>query len=246
MNRLIFFLCLFALAWFSLQAQNERLRVAVFDPTSSGTGIDEGIRMAVREIISSTFVNTGKYTIVERSLIEKVMQEQQFSNSGAVDDSQASEIGRLAGANKVVLSVITLAGGPYMLSIKLVDVNTANVEKQKTSVIKTDELLLVVEPMTLEMMGEEVTGNRQTQIEENPEKQQSERIIFDTITPSTTNPTITSDSKSGYITYTVKSGDTLYRIARRLGVTVKSIQEENGLNIMTNLRIGQVLMIRQQ
>ena len=161
-NRIIF-ICLFIMIGFTLQAQNEKLRVAVFDPTSSGTGIDEGTKMAVREIISSTLVNTGKYTIVERSLVEKVMQEQKFSNSGAVDDSQASEIGKLISANKIVLSVVTLAGGRNMLSVKLVDVNTASVEKQKTQVVDANKLLDFVEPMTLELMGENATGIQQKQ-----------------------------------------------------------------------------------
>jgi formylglycine-generating enzyme required for sulfatase activity len=139
-----------------LQAQDEKLRVAVFDPTSSGTAIDEGTKIAVRELISSTFVNTGKYLIVERSLLDKIMKEQAFSNSGVVDDSQASELGKLAGANKVVLSVVTLTGGRNMLSIKLIDVKTASVERQKTKIITSSELLDNVEPLSLELMGEKV------------------------------------------------------------------------------------------
>jgi len=192
MKNKIIYLCLFATVWFSLQAQNEKLRVAVFDPTSSGTGVDEGTRMAVRELISSTFVNTGQFTIVERSLIERVMQEQKFSNSGAVDDSQASEIGKLIGANKIVLSVITLAGGRNMLSLKLVDVNTASVERQKTQLISTSELLNIVEPLTLELMGEEVTGIPQTQISVNNPPPVSP-VVSQTIrqTPATTATTAT-------------------------------------------------------
>ena len=154
MKSKIVFLCLFTVALFSLQAQNEKLRVAVFDPTSSGTGIDEGTRMAVREIISSTFVNTGKYIIVERSLIERVMQEQQFTNSGAVDDSQASEIGRLAGANKIVLTVVAQAGNNTLLSVKLVDVNSASVEKQKTQMMGANQILDFVEPITKDLIKE--------------------------------------------------------------------------------------------
>lgn len=131
---------------------NERLRIAVFDPASSGTSIDEGTKIAVREIISSTIVNTGKYNIVERSLLEKVMQEQQFTNSGAVDDLQATEVGKLAGANKIVLSVVTLTGGRNMVSVKIIDVKTASVERQKVKVVTSGELLDVVEPLTLEML----------------------------------------------------------------------------------------------
>ena len=155
MKHNLIFLCLFTVSLVSIQAQNDKLRIAIFDPTYSGTAINEGAGMAVREIISTVFVNTGKYTIVERSLLEKVMNEQSFTNSGAVDDSQASEIGRLAGANKIVLSVVTQVENSYMLSIKLVDVNTASVERQKTQVIAVNRLLEFVEPLTMDLMGEE-------------------------------------------------------------------------------------------
>ena len=184
MRHKIFFYCMLILACFSIHAQNEKLRVAVFDPTSSGTGIDEGTSMAVREIISSTFVNTGKFIIVERSLIERVMQEQKFSNSGAVDDDQASEIGKLIGANKIVLSVITLVGGRNLLSLKLVDVQTANVERQKTQVITTNELLSSIEPLALQLMGEDVNAQRQTQIAAVPIIQPTE-VIKSEPSPST-------------------------------------------------------------
>ena len=154
--------CFFILMFFvQLQfpsAQETKLRVAVFDPSSSGTNVDEGAQMAVRELISAAFVNTGKYIMVERSLLDKVMKEQAFSNTGAVDDSQATEIGKLAGANKVVLSVVTLVGSKNMLSIKTIDVQTATIDLQKTKVVNTEELLDIVESLTLEMLGEESSG----------------------------------------------------------------------------------------
>jgi hypothetical protein len=154
--------CILALLLFvqlqSLPAQDtKKLRVAVFDPSSTGTSIDEGTKIAVREIISSTFVNTEKYTMVERSMLDKVMKELKFSNTEVVDDSQATEIGKLAGANKVVLSVITMVGGRNMLSIKTIDVQTATIDLQKTRVVSSNDLLEVVEPLTLEMLGERVS-----------------------------------------------------------------------------------------
>jgi len=146
-------LCACCLIQLCASAQNdERLRIAVFDPASSGTSIDEGTKIAIREIICSTIVNTGKYNIVERSLLEKVMQEQQFSNSGAVDDMQATEVGKLAGANKIALSVVTLTDGKNMLSVKIIDVKTASIERQKVKIVTSDKLLDVVEPLTLEML----------------------------------------------------------------------------------------------
>ncbi|WP_308659285.1 CsgG/HfaB family protein [uncultured Alistipes sp.] len=147
---IILFMLLFA---GTARAEGEKLRIAVFDPTSSGTSIDEGTKVAIRELISSTIVNTGQHNIVERSLLEKVMEEQSFSNSGIVDDNQATEIGKLAGANKIILSVVTLTGGRNMLSIKMIDVMTASVERQKVKVVTSGELLDIVEPMTLSLIG---------------------------------------------------------------------------------------------
>lgn len=161
--RKIFITLLIVMFGATLQAQNEKLRVAVFDPTSSGTAIDEGTKVAVREIISSTFVNTGRYIIVERSLLQQVMREQKMSNTDAFDDSQATALGKLAGANKVVLSVVTLVGGRNMLSIKVIDVETATVELQKTRVVSSNDLLDAVEPLTLELLGEAVSQTQQSQ-----------------------------------------------------------------------------------
>lgn len=54
--------------------------------------------------------------------------------------------------------------------------------------------------------------------------------------------TATSPSTPTENTYTVKSGDTLYSIARKFGTTVTNIQNKNNLS-GTTLRLGQVLRI---
>lgn len=174
------YVCLIALFLFNaMAAQDEKLRIAVFDPTSSGTSIDEGTKIAIREIVSSTIVNTGKHSIVERSLLEKVMQEQSFYNSGAVDDSQMTEIGKLAGANKIIVSVVTLTGGRNMLSIKMIDVQTANVERQKVKIVTSGELLDIVEPMTLSLIGETLEEDP-VQVS-SPEQPAAENTIQNTV-----------------------------------------------------------------
>ena len=115
--------------------------------------MDDGVKTAVREIISTTIVNTGSYDIVERSLLEKVMQEQQFSNSGVVDDKDATEIGKLTGANKIILSVLANVGEKQMLSIKMIDVQTATVERQEVGMLS--DIFSDVEKITLKIANAE-------------------------------------------------------------------------------------------
>jgi hypothetical protein len=105
-------------------------------------------------LISSAFVNTGKYSIVERSLLDDLLKEAQFTNTDMVDEKNATELGKLAGANKVALSVMTQAGSRYMLSIKLIDVQTATIDKQQSKMFKDiDAVFDGIETMTATMLG---------------------------------------------------------------------------------------------
>ena len=164
---------------FSLSAiaQDNRERIAVFDPISTSTNIDAGTKIAIREIISSTVVNIGKHNIVERSLLEKVIEEQSFSNSGVVDENQATEIGKLAGANKIIVSIVTTTGGRYMLSIKLIDVKTASVEKQQVKVVTSAEQILnVIEPMTYSLINNNIVKSEEKDLSPQIPQQSSDNI----------------------------------------------------------------------
>lgn len=132
----------------------QRLKLAVLDPVIAGEKLTDGLAISVREIVSGSFVNNAdNYAIVERSLIDKVMQEAKFSNSDAVDESQATQLGKLAGADKVVLTVISRFDNRCMMSIKLIDVESATIDKQISKLVDLSSLLDVTEPLTLAVLG---------------------------------------------------------------------------------------------
>ena len=53
----------------------------------------------------------------------------------------------------------------------------------------------------------------------------------------------TTPSQPSNVTYTVKKGDSLWKISRMFGTTVKALAENNGLVMSATLRIGTVLTI---
>lgn len=128
-------LTVFALCASAQEGQTaSRPRIAIFDCLTKSTAVNEDTKIAVRETISAEVVKGGMYDVVERSLLEQVMKEQGFQYSGVVDESQITEIGKITGANKIILPVVTSpAENMFMLSIKLLDVKTGNVERQETS-----------------------------------------------------------------------------------------------------------------
>jgi len=169
MKKYLLIVCIFCLCMIA-RSQDTLIRVAILDPTTQGIGIDEGTKLAVQELISSVFVNTGRYNIIERSMIDKIIKEQSFQNSDLADNSQATEIGKLAGANKVVLSAVSLVGGRNMLSIKIINVLTARIENQKTKIVNSNDLLDAVEPLTKELLGGEANYIKQNTVFSEAEK----------------------------------------------------------------------------
>ena len=152
------------LSWAAVAQDN---KVAIFDPAGS---VENSIREIVREEISSIIVNTGEYTVLERSLINKVLEENKFQSGGLVDDAQISEIGKRMGANMVFVSSLTImSNGNYYISCKMIDVLTARIEKQKTAQTQkgVNDLVSVVQKMVGEMFANTV---KLPEIPEQPSK----------------------------------------------------------------------------
>ena len=146
------FLITSVVAILSMTAMAQDKKVAVFDPAGS---VDISLKEIVREEISSIIVNTGGFTVLERQLIDKVLEENKFQSGGLVDDSQVSEIGKRMGANLVFVSSITTMGTNLYLSCKMIDVLTARIEKQRTAQTQSEQadLISVVQGMVSEMFG---------------------------------------------------------------------------------------------
>ena len=132
-------------------------KVALFDPIGS---VPQSTKEIVREEISSVVVNTKGYVVLERTLIDKVLEENKFQEGGLVDDNEISDLGRMMGANYVLVSSLTtMENDSYYLSFKMIDVKTARIEKQKTARCEIKDLIDVVEKTVNEMFGTPITNS---------------------------------------------------------------------------------------
>ena len=71
-------------------------------PASSPTGSSEINTDALTDYAGMSLLRTGMFTLVDRSELDRILEEQEFSYSGAVDPSTAVELGRLLGAEAVM------------------------------------------------------------------------------------------------------------------------------------------------
>ena len=104
----------------SMQAQ----RIAVLE-FSAGVGISQADVDGISSIFITYFRPQG-YTLVERTLIDKVIDEQQFQR-GKLTESQMVRIGRLLNVSKVVVGQINIVMGQYNVDVRAINVETGTV-----------------------------------------------------------------------------------------------------------------------
>lgn len=118
MRRFLASLCLVALLAGAAAAQQRKRRVAVlnFDYATvrsyvaSIYGTDQDIGKGIADLIVEKLVNSGQYSVIERKAIDKIMAEQNFSNSDRADSTTAAKIGRVLGVDAIIMGSITQFG----------------------------------------------------------------------------------------------------------------------------------------
>lgn len=81
-------------------------RAAVLPP-SAGPSSDAAPAAGLYDYAGMALMRTGRFTVVDRSLVDKLLGEQEFSYSGTVDAATASRLGKMLGAEAVVTVSIT-------------------------------------------------------------------------------------------------------------------------------------------
>jgi curli biogenesis system outer membrane secretion channel CsgG len=107
-----------ALAAGSGEAQQRRKRVAVFDfdyATVHGGvaaifGQDIDVGKGVSDLLIANLVKDGTYSVIERGALDKILREQNFSNSERANPASAARIGKLLGVDAIVVGSITQFG----------------------------------------------------------------------------------------------------------------------------------------
>ncbi len=86
----------------------------------------------VAEFLRTELVNTGEYRVVERTKLEKVLSEQKLSMTGVLDESTASEIGRMLGAKLVVTGSVIAMGEIYTINIRMINTASGEIESARS------------------------------------------------------------------------------------------------------------------
>lgn len=80
---------------------------------------------ALTDKMVSQLVNLRRFKVIERTALDKVLQEQQLQVSGVVDDETAVKVGRVAGADAIVIAGVVQHGSGSKVNVRVIDTETS-------------------------------------------------------------------------------------------------------------------------
>lgn len=127
-------------------AEFKKSKIAVLDFQVQGEKFEtEDMGKIVAEWLITTVVKTGRFDVVERRLLEKILHEQKMGSSALIDQQSAARLGRILGVRTIVTGTVTRLSGYLEVNARVISVETGSIitaEKVKaSSAVKLDLLV---------------------------------------------------------------------------------------------------------
>ena len=167
---LLFIVCFFiSIQVFAFDTEGDTT-MAVFD--FKAHGVSESLAKSVTELFLVNLVDSKEMKIVERTDIEKIMQEHELMLTGLTDESDAIEAGKLLSANKVLIGSVNKFGSKLLLTARVVDVELGYTEHAEKAELDSEEDLIYEINRISKRIVTKVTG-----VPEEKEKQYEEEYL---------------------------------------------------------------------
>jgi len=99
-----------------------RLAIAVLPFAANENAVN--LQESITDKMITQLVNLRRFRVIERGAIEQVMKEQAFNLSGMVDEDSAIEVGKIVGADVIVIGRINIEIGYGKVNARGIDIET--------------------------------------------------------------------------------------------------------------------------
>lgn len=99
------------------------LAVFTFDEISSPQP-EPGLGAALAEMLSTALINAGHYRLIERKQLQKILEEQALSQSGALDSETAVVVGKIMSIDAIVVGSISALANAVEADARILNVET--------------------------------------------------------------------------------------------------------------------------
>lgn len=110
-----------------LFAQTAKPILAILD--FEGFDISEPEVATLTNRFRANMVQIGNYTVIERGVMEQILQEQDFQLTGCITDECAVKVGQLLGAQYTLAGSIGKVGSTWTVNMRIINVESGVIEK---------------------------------------------------------------------------------------------------------------------
>jgi tetratricopeptide (TPR) repeat protein/peroxiredoxin len=100
---------------------------------SGGLPEQDGFAMVLTDQLSDALNGAGRVQVVERALVEKLLQELNLGSSDLADPAAALKLGKVLSARLIVTGALYYQQGDYLLTLRLIDTETTRIVKVMTA-----------------------------------------------------------------------------------------------------------------
>lgn len=128
-------------------AEFEKVKVAVIDFQQQGSGFESSdMGKIVSEWLITAMVKEGRFDVIERRLLEKIINEQKLAMEGIVDAKSAAQIGKLLGVKVIISGSVMKFHNVMEVNARIIDVKNASIiaaESVKSSTaVRLEDLVI--------------------------------------------------------------------------------------------------------
>ncbi len=110
------------------EADFKKIKIAVLDFQLQGEGYEtEDMGSIVAEWFITALVKEGRFDVVERAMLKKILNEQKMGISGIVDESSATQLGKILGVKTIISGSVMKLQGVLEVNARIIDVETASI-----------------------------------------------------------------------------------------------------------------------
>jgi len=112
----------------SSAADFRKTKIAILDFQLQGEGFEtKDMGIIVAEWFITALVKAGRFDVIERGLIQKLLEEQKLSMSGIVDENTATKIGKFLGVKTIISGSVMKLQNVIEINARIIDVETASI-----------------------------------------------------------------------------------------------------------------------
>lgn len=121
-------MCLSLLLSHGWAADFKKTKIAVLDFEQRGDAFKtQDMGGIVAEWFTTAMVQDGRFQVVERALLKKIVQEQKLGMSGLIDQDSTAQLGKILGVKTIISGSVLLFQDHVEVNARIINVNTGSI-----------------------------------------------------------------------------------------------------------------------